>query len=112
MTSPLVTDPDNTEAMADLKVTAATLLLRSPRLSLSQILELLDIGDAEFRTMTRESPQIQTLLDQRRDGTLPEHDTEMRTCPSCDEWFLPYAGSRYCSDECRRIDRINGPRKV
>ena len=74
MPSPLINDPDNadaSDAMAELKATAATLLLRSPRLSLSQILELLDIGDAEFRTMTRENSQIQTLLDQRRDGTLP-----------------------------------------
>lgn len=112
MTSPLLNDPDNTDAMADLKVTAASLLLRSPRLSLSQILELLDIGDAEFRAMTRDNEQIQALLDQRRAGTLPEHDAELKTCLGCNEWFLPYAGSRHCSDECRRIARINGPSKA
>ena len=62
MTSPLAEDPDPLASeISALKLTAATLLLRSPRLSLSQILELLDIGDAEFRDMTRDNAQIQTL---------------------------------------------------
>ena len=105
-------DPDDPEKMAGLKLTAATLLLRSPRLSLSQILELLDIGDAEFRIMTFENASIRELLAQRRDGTLPQHETELKTCLGCNEWFLPYAGSRHCSDECRRIARINGHSKA
>lgn len=112
MTAPLAEDPDTLAGeMSALKLTAATLLLRSPRLSLSQILELLDIGDAEFRDMTRDNAQIQTLLAQRRAGTLeaPEtRETELRTCLGCGEWFVPYAGSRHCSDDCRRIARING----
>ena len=70
MTSPLAEDPDTLASeISALKLTAATLLLRSPRLSLSQILELLDIGDAECRDMTRDNAQIQTLLGQRRAGT-------------------------------------------
>lgn len=112
MSSPLAEQPDNLEEMAGLKVTAATLLLRSPRLSLSQILELLDIGDAEFRAMTQEHAAIRELLEARRDGTLPAHETELKTCLGCNEWFLPYAGARHCSDECRRIARINGHRKA
>lgn len=112
MTSPLAEDPVTLASeISALKLTAATLLLRSPRLSLSQILELLDIGDAEFRDMTRDNAQIQTLLGQRRAGTLETPETELRTCLGCGEWFVPYAGSRHCSDECRRIARINGRKK-
>jgi hypothetical protein len=116
MSAPLADHPDNSEDnskdMAELKVTAASLLLRSPRLSLSQILELLDIGDAEFRVMTQENTSIRELLAQRRDGTLPEREAELKTCAGCNEWFLPYAGARHCSDECRRIARINGHSKA
>jgi hypothetical protein len=112
MSAPLAENSDNPEEMAGLKVTAATLLLRSPRLSLSQILELLDIGDAEFRAMTQDNATIRELLAQRRDGTLPHREAELKTCVGCNEWFLPYAGSRHCSDECRRIARINGHSKA
>lgn len=113
MTTPLAQQPtDAAGEMSALKLTAATLLLRSPRLSLSQILELLDIGDAEFRDMTRDNEQIQALLAQRRAGTLEVKEAELRTCLGCDEWFVPYAGARHCSDECRRIARINGRKKA
>ncbi len=112
MSEPLADNLDKQQDMAGLKLTAVTLLLRSRRLSLSQILELLDIGDAEFRTITRENASIRELLEQRRDGTLPRAETELKTCAGCNEWFLPYAGSRHCSDECRRIARINGHSKA
>lgn len=102
--------PDATPAdadLAELKVTALSLLLRSPRLSVSQILELLDIGDAEFRQLSQENPQISHLLQRRRDGELKIEEPDLRTCAGCNEWFVPYAGARHCSDECRRIARLN-----
>lgn len=95
--------------MAALKATAAALLLRSEHLSLSQILDLLDIGDAEFRDITDANPQIAELLEQRRNGTLESNKEDLKSCSGCGEWFLPYAGARYCSDECKRIAKITGP---
>ena len=91
---------------ATLVETAAALLLRSPRLTVSQIMDLLDIGDAEFRGMTGNSATIRALLEQRRNGELAPPQAELKTCPGCGEWYLPYAGARYCSDECGRIVRI------
>lgn len=95
--------PDQDKNMAALTASAAALLLRSPSLTLSQILELLDIGDAEFREMTRSNPRIAGLLERRRAGQLSRPEDTLRACAACGEWFLPYAGARHCSDECRRI---------
>jgi hypothetical protein len=91
---------------ADLEETAAALLLRSPRLSVSRILELLDISDAEFRRMCAGNGRILELLEARRAGTLKSDPAEFATCPGCGDWFVPYGGARCCSDECRAIDRI------
>ena len=82
------------------------LLLRSPRWSVSLVLELLDIGDAEFRRMCHDNPRIAELLEARRNGTLELEPAKLALCPGCDDWFLPYGGSRHCSDECRQIARI------
>jgi len=98
--------------MLTLKVTAVGLLLRSPRLSVSQILELLDIGDAEFRQMKQDNEQIAELLEARRAGTLKLEQPELKTCSGCGEWFVPYAGARHCSDECKRIAHLNKRLKV
>jgi len=98
--------PQQDESLAALTTSAAALLLRSPALTLSQILDLLDIGDAEFREMTRSNPRIARLLERRRAGELSRPEDALRACAACGEWFLPYAGSRQCSDECRRIARL------
>ena len=94
------------QAMTDLQATAAALLLRSNRLSVTLILELLDIGDAQFRELSKCNEDIARLLDQRRRGELELDEPELRACPGCSEWFIPYAGQRCCSDECYRIARI------
>ena len=47
---------------------ALALLLRSPRLTVSQVLELLDLGDREFRTLCAEHANIRHLLELRRRG--------------------------------------------
>ncbi len=85
---------------------AITLLLRSPRLTVAQIVDLLGVSDAAFRDMTRRNERIKELLAERRAGTLEPRQIEPVQCPACDEWFLPYAAARFCSDPCRVIGRI------
>jgi len=97
---------DVADKLAHLKASGAMLLLRSPRLSVSLILELLDIGDAEFRQMCRDDPRFGRLLEARRNGSLEPESVEPMCCPGCGSWFLPYGGARQCSDECRQIARI------
>lgn len=105
-------DPDHqrTSAIDVLAERACELLLRSPNLSVSQILELLDVSDAEFRTMLRTNAEIGELLEQRRSGSLKPIEDKIRECPVCNELFQPYASARHCSDECAKINRIrNAP---
>ena len=89
-----------------LEESAISLLLRSPRLSVSLALDLLDISDRDFRVMVKQNKQIAELLEQRRKGELKTVKAEFKECPSCNEWFLPYAGARFCSDECVKIHRL------
>ena len=86
---------------------ACALLLRSPHLSVSQVLDLMDIGDSEFREMLRSNPRIASLMEQRREGALPRVESKMTECPACGEWFNPYASARCCSDTCAKIDQIS-----
>jgi hypothetical protein len=85
---------------------AISLLLRSPRLDVTTILNLLDVGDLEFREIVRRNPRIAELLEERRRGALTPVESEPVQCASCREWFVPYAGSRFCSDPCRDIGRV------
>lgn len=85
---------------------AISLLLRSPRLSVSLVLDLLDISDRDFRRMVKQNAEIAELLEQRRRGELRPIEPELKECPSCTDWFLPYAGARFCSDECAKIHRL------
>ena len=96
--------------MDRLQESAAALLLRSPRLSISTVLELLDISDSEFRALVQENRQISELLEKRKRGELTTEKPETRGCPVCEDLFTPYAGRRYCSDECTRIARITSKR--
>ncbi|NJN51617.1 MAG: hypothetical protein HC809_07385 [Gammaproteobacteria bacterium] len=86
---------------------AITLLLRSPRLAVGQIIDMLGVSDAQFREMTLRNDSISNLLAERRAGTLEARRPEPTQCPACDDWFMPYAGARFCSDPCRVIGRIN-----
>jgi hypothetical protein len=85
---------------------ACALLLRSPHLSVSQVLDLMDISDAEFRELLKNSATIAALLDQRRDGHLEPMEPKLTECPACSDWFVPYGSARYCSDECAKVDLI------
>ncbi|MCB1684732.1 MAG: hypothetical protein R3E82_19650 [Pseudomonadales bacterium] len=91
---------------ANLQESAATLLLRSPRLSVSLILELLDLSDADFRELTLRNARVRELLEARRRGELTIEEPELKTCPGCGDWFIPYAHARCCSDDCVRISRL------
>jgi len=92
--------------MDQLQESAAALLLRSPRLSVSLVMDLLDISDAEFRTLVRENEKISGLLEQRRKGELTSEQPDVKTCPGCEDWFIPYAGAKFCSDECTKIAQL------
>ncbi|MEM7218872.1 MAG: hypothetical protein AAF515_10945 [Pseudomonadota bacterium] len=85
---------------------ALELLLRSPRLTVDTILRLLDISEATFRNIIRANPDLGALLRQRSQGQLEIASSEPLQCKMCEEWFLPYAGDRYCSDECKTKARI------
>lgn len=93
--------------MDQLQESAAALLLRSPRFSVSQVMELLDISDSEFRELVRTNDEISALLEARRRGELTSEEPEVRICPGCKDWFIPYGGARHCSDECAKIARIS-----
>ncbi|MEC9252172.1 MAG: hypothetical protein VX697_04210 [Pseudomonadota bacterium] len=90
----------------NLEENAVALLLRSPRLDVGTIMDLLDLGDREFREMTMRNPQIHKLLEARRAGTLSVVQVEPKQCLSCSEWFIPYASGRYCSDPCKAAGKI------
>ena len=91
---------------------ALMLLLRSPRLSLSTIMELLEIGDREFRELSATNEQVARLLQARRDGTLVDRPVpDVLRCEGCGELYVPYAGRKVCSDTCAKICQIRGREK-
>ena len=85
---------------------AIELLLRSPRLEVSTIINLLDVGDREFREMVKRNPNIAALLEERRRGELTPLEPEPTQCGACNDWFVPYGAARFCSDACRRIGDV------
>jgi hypothetical protein len=91
---------------------AITLLLRSPRLEVGTIIDLLDVSDREFREMVKQNERIAALMEERRTGSLPLPVTEPAQCPACDDWFVPYASSRFCSDACRDIGRLEAQQRA
>ena len=99
----------SSESMA-LEEEAIALLLRSPRLEVGTIIDLLDVSDAAFREMVKRNARIAALMDERRTGALVARPAEPTQCPACDDWFVPYASARFCSDACRDIGRIEAAR--
>ena len=89
---------------------AVALLLRSPRLDVTTIIDLLDVGDGDFRDMATRNPTIRELLEARRSGKLDLPRSEPAQCRACNEWFVPYGASKFCSDACRTAGRLDrGP---
>jgi hypothetical protein len=91
---------------------AIALLLRSPRLEVGTIIDLLDVSDREFREMVKHNERIAVLMEERRTGALTPSVAEPAQCPACDDWFLPYAASRFCSDACRDIGRLEAQQRA
>jgi hypothetical protein len=89
---------------------AIALLLRSPRLDVGTIIDLLEVSDREFRHMAAHNDDIARLMQARRDGTLTPRAAEPARCPACEEWFIPYAAARFCSDACRSLGRQGATR--
>jgi len=89
---------------------AIALLLRSPRLEVGTIIDLLDVSDRAFREMVGHNQRIAVLLEERRAGVLPLPTAEPAQCPACNDWFLPYASARFCSDACRDMGRLQALR--
>jgi hypothetical protein len=102
----MLVSPLGVRSSVTLEEQALSLLLRSPRLSLSQILELLDVGDAEFRAIAARNNSVANLLEARKEGTLQSEAPAARRCPSCTDWFVPYGSARFCSDPCKSIGRL------
>ena len=84
--------------MDQLQESAAALLLRSPRLSVSLGMELLDISDAEFRALAKDNERISDLLDKRKRGELKTQEPGLKTCPAegMTSSMMPARGAR-CS---------------
>lgn len=89
-----------------LEENAIELLLRSPKLDVGTIIDLLDVGDREFREMAKRNRTIARLLETRRLGELEPLTSDPVECPVCSEWFVPYGASKFCSDTCKTTGRI------
>ena len=85
-------------------VEAAGLLLRSPQWTVSEVLELLDIGDAEFREMLLHNHTLADILERRRQHCVDIHE---RQCRACGESFLTATFRNYCgAPACRAVATI------
>ena len=93
--------------LSELERTACKLLLRSPRLTISQILELLEIGDREFRELMRIDQEISRLIKLRQRGELKIHSTKVIECSVCQELFAPYGSRPFCSDQCAKTASLS-----
>ena len=83
---------------------AAGLLLRSPHWTVSEVLELLDIGDAEFREMVSHNRTLAHILERRRQHCVDIHE---RQCQACGETFMTATFRTYCGDPaCRAVAKI------
>ena len=88
-----------------LTVEAAGLLLRSPRWTVTEVLELLDIGDAEFREMVSCNSGLAQILERRRQHCVDIHE---RQCRVCGESFLTATFRNHCgAPACRAMAAID-----
>lgn len=85
---------------------AATLLLRSPLWSVSDVLELLEIGDAEFRRMVEAEPRLARVLEARGAGDEFKGVVE-RTCSVCGDIYTTATYRDHCgAAACVRVSRL------
>ncbi len=84
---------------------AAGLLLRSPHWTVSEVLELLDIGDSEFRELVLRNRTLADILERRRRHCVDIHE---RQCRACGETFLTATFRAYCgAPACRAVAAID-----
>ena len=87
-----------------LTIEAAGLLLRSPQWTVTEVLDLLDIGDAEFREMVQDNRSLANILERRRRHCVDIHE---RQCRACGEMFVTATFRNYCgAPACRAVARI------
>ena len=87
-----------------LTVEAAGLLLRSPRWTVTEVLELLDIGDAEFREMVLDNRSLARILERRRQHCVDVHE---RQCAACGEMFSTATFRNHCgAPACRAVAKL------
>ncbi|MCP5180435.1 MAG: hypothetical protein H6993_01530 [Pseudomonadales bacterium] len=96
-----MTEPSETTAEA------ATLLLRSPRWSVSEVMELLEIGDVEFRRLIEADARLARVLAARQEGQVVIGLTE-RQCVVCGESFSTATYRNHCgAAACARVSKLN-----
>lgn len=94
--------------MDRLKTTAeaATLLLRSPRWTVTRVMELLEIGDAEFRDLVAADAKLARVLAARKSGRTFNGVVE-RQCIVCGEPFATATFRTHCgAAACVRVRRL------
>lgn len=85
---------------------AATLLLRSPRWSVSDVLELLEIGDTEFRRLVEADALLARVLEARQNGVVFNGVVE-RQCSVCGEVFSTATFRDHCgAPRCLQVSRL------
>ncbi len=101
---------DNSEANAEkthATAEAVTLLLRSPRWSVSAVMELMEIGDSEFRRLVEQNRKLARVLQERKADDGFDGLTE-RQCKACGDSFRTATFRSYCgSPACRKVEQLD-----
>jgi hypothetical protein len=94
------------ESTEDPTAEAAMLLLRSPLWSVSDVKELLEIGDAEFRRLVEADARLARVLAARQ--SVAEFNAVVeKLCSVCGEAFSTATFRDHCGDAgCARISRM------
>ncbi len=91
----------------DTTAEAATLLLRSPRWSVTRVMELLEIGDAEFRDLIAADTRLARVLAARK-AEISFNGVVERQCAVCGETFATGTFRNHCGDAaCSRVRKLN-----
>lgn len=91
----------------DTTAEAATLLLKSPRWSVTRVMELLEIGDAEFRDLVAADAKLARVLAARKSTQFFNGVVE-RQCTVCGEPFSTATFRNHCGDAaCIRVQKLS-----
>ena len=91
---------------SDTTTEAASLLLRSSRWSVSAVMDLLEIGDLEFREMLRTSAPLAEIV-RRRQADEGHSEVYDRQCRVCGELYATATFRTHCgTPACRSIDQL------